>query len=950
MLAYLKGIFSSEQYQRMTDAGKKSVQDYVYKERVTPAFQKYGLEVPGQDEFYAGQFNFKKKKDDTRPDFEIGVTKGLVKSAAGIARTFLDTVGTQVSIFDTKQGSKYKSASTWIDKQDKNIEAFLDDIYGEPEGIDALQEGVGIAVGMAPSFLLARKALTSVPSLGQMAHGGAAVPTFIGRVPSPLRNIIASRGFQRSIYEALEGAATAPLSNERENTIQFATIGAVLGPIAPPILNGLVKTGKFTISNLKKPFQYIYQLRGKQGVADVLEMAENVASGAKTLEAKTPEEALIVATAEVIKKDGNDVAERVTQFIKEPDDEILEELAVAEHEAITQVSNPAAQSLSKQISEAATNVGVETPAQRLASTAKADMQKRILQQKLEQASKTETVEELDSTINEQLTAMIEGRKPGVVLPHGKKTKFTVAIPDHIRVQKFSDGTIVFYNTHLISAGKIKNAKFRNRLDEILDYPQSKQEVAAAVEAGETAVAVTAKDVATGTEKETVVASTSGVVETVEAVQKHFPEAEVEVLTAQEGAEVVKQRAVAKLLHDFNNVWTPATTNAYLGKSFELDEAALAKIEAAKKAALDAGVGEKELAEHLAKAEARVQELIEKAKAHRAKVEKVTPRATSMESENAVTAVAAKTDAQAQEEQIRQLAEFAGLTKKTDDVVGSAEGAASDTALFQQAKAELGPEATLSAVAQRAQELKNTAKPTAKTVVETVDKEAKETARIFRFELQDGWPESEKSVRERIYRDILEKRGYKSSKEVPPSEREAIRIEILAAVVKDHGPFYATPEGFYTNAPVEGAEKVLLKPTKVLDMDTTFNPTFTSEVAKEHADVITSTDAQEIFIALQKKLGQESLEGWLKNAGYDLLKQGRPGKGEDIIAQVLNPDIVATPTKQSTKKLVKTAEAIGAATPEQGQSILETLNKVEDFVKQNKPKVRKFDVRGKEITE
>ena len=212
--------------------------------------------------------------------------------------------------------------------------------------------------------------------------------------------------------------------------------------------------------------------------------------------------------------------------------------------------------------------------------------------------------------------------------------------------------------------------------------------------------------------------------------------------------------------------------------------------------------------------------------------------------------------------------------------------------------------------------------------------------------------TDSDIPESRYRQILSSYGFKSSKDVPPEAVDTVR----AAILRDRfhaQPMYLSGDNIFTTAPVKDVDKVLLKPSKVLDIDSSYNPTFIGEITKDFPELlpqindtgksVTYKDAVDAYQKLQVKLGPEKAEDWLKSKGYDVVVQGRPKNG-DWIAQVLNKDVIHTQAKKDVQLGTSVAKAAGV--PERiTKNAAAAAEQVENTTK---PEIKRYDMSGKLI--
>lgn len=577
-----------------------------------------------------------------------------------------------------------------------------------------------------------------------------------------------------------------------------------------------------------------------------------------------------------------------------------------------------------------------------------------------------TVSETEHALLDQIKAVHDGTKTGIQI---KAEDVSSAISDAtagLKRVKLQDGSIVIFREHGKVNGPAIRQMFREgRLNEILGYPVTKEQVNVAVSKGEKPVVVTATDKATGGEVQTVAASSSSAAQTVEAVQAQHPKANVEVKPASEAGVITKERAQQNLEHDYNNYITGEYNSASLG--VKVDSAAnRAKIAARAEEFIKAGGTPEELDKLITEKEQLLAAKLESAKVY---AEKLAAR----KAEKARLATVLEPD----------VATSAGEDTQgpTGLRVPVAEGGKPvDDGFFAQAKAEL-PNGTVREQLARAEELKREAtgkkvKAAGKTGADTfaeqlalakgilrgktsteaasaetvaADKEAavkigeqvhsqvekgqlfanpieekKVGAKVFRYELNDLGMNNDES----LYRRVLASFGFGSSSDVPASQWDTVREAMRTAFVKTKSFVKLSGQGeVYRIAGEEEAGAVTLAPKKIFDASNGYSIDFAEQVLADHpklfADVLKQgqkwfqVHTESLFDKLQAELGLEGADDYLRSKGYDALSYGKPGKtkpGEasnyhlKLLENAAEPTTVA---ETQGKKLIQAAKATGA---------------------------------------
>lgn len=519
--------------------------------------------------------------------------------------------------------------------------------------------------------------------------------------------------------------------------------------------------------------------------------------------------------------------------------------------------------------------------------------------KLEAAPKKTEVPEHSGTITAQLEAVVAGRKPAMVLPPGSKVP---DVPEALADTsfRFKDGTVVIWNPKSgITLEQVKQAKMQNKLNEILGWPASKQQVAAAVEKGETPVVVTATNKATGAERETVVASTSTVEKAVEAVKKHHPDAVVEVKPASAAEDVIKARNEAKIaeaqgnvLHEYNNL-------------------------RAQKMLLDfdpAAAKDKEVVKRINDAEAKVQKALAELKASGA------------------------TDSEIK-------AFMDGIDDRLKSRVGESEQA------FNALKEHVVDKPEPKAATKRAGKPKKSKAAEAEDDFDlqpvAVRKEVRAVLEIEAYRKQ-GLTKDE-------LEDIFAKHGYARMGHIPLDAAEKIRLDVItAAVRKRQYQFLQEIDGVKLYREIlpetkldDAAEIFEVNTDKILDVDSLagwtgangnykagYNPTFNNKVKEHYPELVNNiikeegTDSAKIYKALHEvEFGGDitKTDEFLRSIGYDVKIQRIDG---DIVVQPLNSEVLVNVRVQKAKKVTATARAMGVVDAQVAAVADEAMSKLE----------------------
>jgi hypothetical protein len=198
-----------------------------------------------------------------------------------------------------------------------------------------------------------------------------------------------------------------------------------------------------------------------------------------------------------------------------------------------------------------------------------------------------------------------------------------------------------------------------------------------------------------------------------------------------------------------------------------------------------------------------------------------------------------------------------------------------------------------------------------------------------------------------YQKILLANNFTSSKEITSQEdAEMLRRQILNRHISTED-WYKQKDGTYSNKPND-TEATRVNPKAIFDADTAYNPPFIKAVRAEFPE-ITTENAVEAYKQMLEKVGNDEpkvLE-WLKSHGYDAIKLGRKGRGEGVQLEILNPNIVRSPSQEATDALIGTAKALGF--PKEVTDAADVAaKKVEKVLEPVRPKARTFDASGKEI--
>lgn len=822
--SYLNGFRASEHYSKLTDDEKEKAEDIIYYNKIVPYYKQHGQEPPQRNSF-ATKAPLAKSE---RPSFKIGIVKGAAKIGLGVASLSQKALNLELELIDSllktdlRKGGAGRYADktiSRIDKLEEGVDSFYSERYGEASTIgDSLKEIAGEAGIQLPIFIASGAALKGVPALSALSEG---------------KLLAHGQLLQKVAFTALDAAAAAPLIGQEENIPEFAAAGGGL---------------HLGFAALGKAFKIVGFTLGKEGLGKVLN--DSVASakawkGKPRASANNPLADIAEANAANIEgisqdkfgksfKDLDDtrqtevVSENMSNVRKaifeESDDDVVEELASIDYdEAI--VSNPVASSIAERVAAVASKAGAATPAELFKKTAVKQVRQETTQSALS-TTKPEVIPEATSTIMAQIDSLIDGTKRAVVLMPGQAIPKDLKIPDKFIVKGFKDGVKVIFNKEAISGEKVAQAKLRNALDEILDYPASKQDVADAVAQGEEAVIVKATDTATGAENSSVVASTSTVLETVAQVKKEFPKAEVVVAKADDSGLIDRVRKTID--EEYEKLFTPKIVQFFKdGKDVVLSKEDKGKLALVRQAAVKAGVPEAEVDTMMKAASARMKESIGSVKGS-FKERKV------------------------------------GTTKASEP--GSSTGEAKT---ISSAKVD--------------------------------KKEAQEASAVLNYEKRDS------GINDLTYRRVLEQFGFTTSKLVPKNLVEEVRQAILRASINENR-FSSDADGLLTAFPK--GEKAVKVTGKVLDIDTEYNPTFIKDVGtSEHVEVIGS-NAVETFNNLAGLLGEQGVKDWLISKGYQAIKTGRQGKGEDLTLQPLVDDIVQDVAKKEAKEILTTAKAVG----------------------------------------
>lgn len=650
IVGYTKAFLTSPEYQSLPDEQQRlNARKALYDSKIVPYYKAKGEEAPTAESFGLGYTPAPIKQT------LIGIGKGLSDSGTGFSKFVLKaadfalTKGSKAALdlgsdrpVDIQEKmntvNKYiheplQSAIQWFDSLDKGKDAYYRDNYGDPRTLrELLTETGGELAGQAPMFYATGSALKSIPLLGRLAEGEAAMPEAVARYKAianawkvfsgtRLGGAVAS-GVQKSIYMGLEGGATAVGLDQKDKIKDYAIGGAVLGglPFTGRVIlgtaGGAILGGTFSDSDksilvggaiggitaltlpwLGKSFSYIRAGVGDKAAATVL--ANGVSKGMGEKLAETP-----IASRTELDKFSDEVANKVRQMslekfnkppeklsasqkqalaqeainqiknASEPSVESVKEIAKAQYDSIGKAS-PAATALDDEISKLAEAAGAKSPSEHFAQDAAEETVTRETVKKIAGAkaeTPAQTVPEQKETLNSQLESVISGNRPAMITT--KDNMPTAKIPDELGVLTFRDGTAVVYNKKNLTSDRIKELKLKNRINEILEIPASKPEVAKAVATnGETPVVAVAKDAGTGTEKASAVASNSSLVETVQNLKKHFPDAPVSVLPVTEAGDVVGARLKDKLgdiRHLLNNMSNVEVMGRAAGKDVSSD--------------------------------------------------------------------------------------------------------------------------------------------------------------------------------------------------------------------------------------------------------------------------------------------------------------------------------------------------------------------------------------------
>lgn len=841
---YLKRFFSSPDYTSLDSNAQRAARDFVYQNRIVPFYQKRGANPPPREAYEGDEATIHTKAEAEKPgkitQFVMGGLSGLTEMGRSLLKLDLKIKKAAINTFETVLDEKLsvlerpkKDIETALRETEKAPNIFKDylDSYSHIQTIgDKLVTGAGYVSGQLPAFKAAG-AVLKIAGLGPLAEG-----------TSTLRGLAGHKLLQQGIHDSLMGGLAGITLDEDP------LVWAAMGIPARYALHGVYRG----FGLLVRPFTYLYNNGGKKAVSEVLDKSIELASKSRTerpVPKEVGEDALAYINAEELDAVAyqkfekpfnklspeqkvtvaNDNGAKVAETVTNPSEEVIGEISATEHEILQQVS-PEAKIATDEISRIASEAGVATPAQRIISKAK----KSVADTKLSSMkSETPTVPEKDETVVAQLDALINKTKQVVLLEKGQSIPESIKIPMEIGVFRFKDGKTVLWDKATLTKTQIKEAKLRNRLDELLDYPASKEEVGEAITKGESPIIVQAKDVATDTEVSSIVASTSSVVETVEKLSKEFPKSEISVAPIAEANNVIQERFKPKIADIVKRTFSSAVIK---GETIPTEEAALVTYP-------------------------EINEVVSDATKAGLSVDQV---------KNIIKSEVAK---------MRVLAD-------------------KNKAFMEKMKAA---KATPAKVASKVTQITATA----------ANIEAKESAKVLHIEQRDtGLDDATKF-------QILKKAGFNHTNEVPASERENIRNQFWPAVIKKT-PFYVTDKtNVFTETPSK-TTKVVLKPTKVLDLDTTYNPTLINAIRKDYPDIVTD-NAMEALSEAQSRLGPK-IDNWLRENGYDAIKTGGPnvlreGKRvmEDMEIEVLNPDIVKTSAKQARDTLASTAKAIGIDT-------------------------------------
>lgn len=938
---YLKGFFRSQHYTSLTDSGKQDARDYLYENKVIPFYSNAGMEPPSRTEFEQGIVDkIQYKGSGKAAQFGAGAASMTGKAGlkvlgapAAIYKGFQDAFG-----IDTDEAgfAKDHGIQSSLNELSKGIDDYWDTKVGQPQNEgEQFSRNIGDLVGQVPALVATAGVLKAAPILGEMAEGRAAVPLVFQNLPSGIRAIAASSTIQKMIFGAIEGAAGAEVAPGDNSAKDWATIGAVTGipKVGASLIGGVTGVASAELSGnpdkalswgalgmaaplgfgaTKKLFTSIATGFGAKAVDVTMKSAGELALKARTDRAlpTNATEAVAFAGSDAIDNIAKQMFEKdfsslepaeqkvvrahfnkgIVDSLKSPDPDLMGEIDAHEAQVSDSVS-PVASSLNDKIAQMAKSAGVETPTEKVASKAAQVTQRanivRSLVSSSKSAAKDDTVPETDNTISAQIEDVLAGNKRVVLIP--KNTNFTDKIPAELTVKKMSDGTKIVYKDGVPRApipDEIRKAFLRNSLDDLLQWPAKKNEVATKVAQGEAPVTVKATNPGTGTEVATGAASTSNAIQTALKLIADHPTANVSIEKPEAIDAVMRERVQGILRHEMNNVYGSATAEAYMGKPVRLDKSGMMRIQLQRQAAIKAGIPEEEVDQMIAEVKRGID----------SKVDAAREQGIASRKAQSIEPVTSSGDAP-----LPPATSPKDLT--VDKVKAPVDGG-----------------------------------------------EAKKSAAVLNFEKRDsGLDESD-------YRAILSKYGFKSSKDVPASDREAVRNDILTTHIKRQ-KFYESGNGVYTtdiagDVSPEQSEKfakqtaVKITPTKVFDLDTGYNPGLMKAVAKDYPELI-DEDAKTTFKNLSNKLNgdEDKIKKWLMKNGYDAIKTGRMGHNEDVQVQPLSDSIVKSVVKKEVQNLTNGANAIGIP-----QQITNGAAKAGDKIESSMPKmpVKKFNARGQII--
>lgn len=921
----------------------------------------------------------------------------VLGTPAAIYKGFQDAFG-----IDTDEAgfAKDHGVQSSLNTLSEGIDDYWNTKVGQPTNdAEQLSRNLGELVGQAPALIATAGVLKAVPVLGEMAEGRAAVPLVFQNLPSPIRAIAASSTIQKIIFGAIEGAAGAEVAPGNNSAKDWATIGAATGipKVGASLIGGVTgvaaaqltgnpdSTAKWGLIGMAAPLGFGASKKLFTSVAagfgakvvdgamkDVGELAlkarvdRPVPTNATEAVAFVGADAVDTIAKQFYEKDFSSLDEGeqkvvrahfnkgIVEAMKSPDADLMGEIDAQESKAHDSIS-PIASGVTFDLDALAKKAGIKTFTETQGEKEVQAVRNSNIAKSLATSKTRETVPETDNTISAQIEDVLAGNKRAVVIL--KSTNFQDKIPEGVRVKKMSDGSKVIWkegDSSSVTLDEIRKAHLRNALDDILEWPAKKEEVATKITEGEQPVTVKATNPATGTEVATGAASSSNAIATALKLVADHPASEVTIEKPQAVDAVMRERVQGILRHEMNNVYGNATTDAYMGKSFRLDKSGMMRIQLQRQAAIKAGLPEEDVDQMIAEVKRGIDSKVDMAREQGIASRKVIPAKEESPSfefqfkDLSETLQKMRSDSEFKvdkkwltdkEQKLRflkggkDIEAFNNLntdiTEYLKDKVG--EGTAQAKALINEQRSSVGlPQL------QVAESIKATGE------------EAKKSAAVLNFEKRDS------GLDERDYRAILSKYGYKSSKDVPAAEREAVRNDILTTHIKRQNFYESGDSGVYTTdinedsgaKTTNGAATYKIAPTKVLDLDTGYNPGLMKAVAKDYPELI-DEDAKTTFKNLSNKLDgdEDKIKSWLVDKGYDAIKTGRMGHNEDVQVQPLSNSIVKSVTKKEVTTLTNGANAIGLPS-----SITDSAAKAGSEVEKSMPKVpvKKFNARGQII--